>query len=109
MQFLTLAATALLASTGLAAPEARSATVAVRFEGAADAAYTQWVPADGVAHTVGTDLSISHIVVLDPAPASLNCHAHGIDGSDTYTYGPGSVDVGPPQVQLTISCTLGPR
>ncbi|ETS86771.1 hypothetical protein PFICI_00599 [Pestalotiopsis fici W106-1] len=109
MQFLTLAATALLAHTGLAAPEARSPTVAVQFQGAADAVYTQWVVADGVDRAVYADFSVSHIAVLDPAPASLNCHAHGIDGSDTYTYGPGTVDVGPPQVQTTISCTLGPR
>ncbi|KAF3007199.1 hypothetical protein E8E14_005564 [Neopestalotiopsis sp. 37M] len=113
MQFLTLAATALLASTGLAARAEGAArrstfTAEVEFQGAADAVFTQWVPTDGSVQTVYTDLSVSHIEVIN-APASLNCHAYGVDGSDTYTYGPGVVDVGPPQVQTTISCTLGPK
>ncbi|KAK9417189.1 hypothetical protein SUNI508_08993 [Seiridium unicorne] len=111
MQFFTIAAAALLASTGLAAPSvnARTLQVQVEFQGAAGVAQTQWVPADGATHAAEADFSVSHIAVLDPVPASVNCYAYGIDGSETFTYGPGTVDVGPPQVQTIISCTIGPR
>jgi hypothetical protein len=111
MQFLTLAATTLLATTGLAAPsgDARTIQAQVQFQGAAGVAQTQSVPIDGNTYPVEAQFSVSHIAVLDPIPASVNCIAVGIDGSHTYTYGAGIFDVGPPQVQETISCSIGPR
>lgn len=110
MRYSTLAATALLASTGLAAPSIKSRTVSVHveFQGAADVAETQYVPADGTDYYVYADFSVSHIEVKD-APASVNCHAVGVDNGETFTYGPGVFDVGPPQELLSISCTLGPK
>jgi hypothetical protein len=45
-------------------------------------------------------LSISHI----QGAAGANCVVRGIDGSETYTYGVGTVDVGPPQTQISIAC-----
>lgn len=54
MQFFTLAATTLLAGLAMAAPapeaDARSLSATIKFEGAADAAYTITVPVDGQYH-----------------------------------------------------------
>lgn len=54
MQFFTLAATTLFTGLAMAAPaseaEARSLSATIKFEGAADAAYTITVPVDGQYH-----------------------------------------------------------
>ncbi|KAH8197162.1 hypothetical protein TruAng_008655 [Truncatella angustata] len=111
MQSFTLATITFLAGTGLAAPSinARSyVQVQVQFQGAAGVAQTQYVPADGSTYPVYSDFSVSHIAIINDVPASVNCFAEGVDGSETYTYGTETVDVGPPQVQMSISCYQSP-
>lgn len=45
-------------------------------------------------------LSISHI----RSAGGAVCSFHGIDGSDTVVVGAQTVDVGPPQTQVSGSC-----
>ncbi|KAI1845326.1 hypothetical protein JX265_005483 [Neoarthrinium moseri] len=106
MQFTTLFATAILAAAGLAAPsnEARPTEVHLQWQGAAGVKVDQKVLADGQTFNVNTEISVSHIQAF--GPESLVCHANGIDGSKTDVFGFNTVDVGPPQVQSNVTCTV---
>ncbi|KAK8139792.1 hypothetical protein PG984_000915 [Apiospora sp. TS-2023a] len=106
MQFFTLAATTLFAGLAMAAPaeaDARSLSTAIKFEGAADAAYTIVVPVDGQYHETYNSLSISHINVL--GANYITCTAKGVDGSVTTVRGGETKDVGPPQTQTKVACS----
>jgi hypothetical protein len=52
-------------------------------------------------HITANPLSISHIV----SAGGATCTFHGIDGSVTTTVGTQTVDVGPPQTQISGSCS----
>lgn len=109
MQFLTVA-TALFAGLAAAAPSSsaekarRTTTVDLTFWAAADNTFTQWgIPVDGSLVPIGSDLSFTSI--SSDAPSNVACLAHGIDGSETYLYGPAKdVPIGPPQVQVDAKC-----
>ena len=47
------------------------------------------------------DLSISHIVTVGEVAV---CSFYGIDGATPFTVGTQTVDVGPPQVLLSVKC-----
>ncbi|KAH8676352.1 hypothetical protein BX600DRAFT_508514 [Xylariales sp. PMI_506] len=103
MHTFTLATITLFAGIGLAAPSGLNLPVVhIQYQAAADVIRDQYITADGNPCKANTDLSISHIESF--APPNVNCLAVGSDGSNTYTYGAETVDVGPPQVQDTISC-----
>ena len=53
------------------------------------------------AFTVANPLSISHVV---SSTNGVDCTFHGIDNSVTTVNGAESVDVGPPQTQVSGSC-----
>ncbi|KAL9120245.1 MAG: hypothetical protein Q9187_003202 [Circinaria calcarea] len=98
--FAISAALALLAGLVSAAPA--TPCVQVTFQGAPPdvAFYTRCIPTDGSLTTLNDPLSISHIVVNGQA----NCYFFGVDGSFT-TVGPfQTVDVGPPQTQVSGYC-----
>ena len=90
--------------------KARQFFTDVIFQGAPPEAafFTQSFPVDGSLIIIGistpqkTDdpLSISHIEVVD----GVYCIFYGIDGSTTVVQGPGVVDVGPPQTQVSGQC-----
>ncbi|ORY56700.1 uncharacterized protein BCR38DRAFT_450915 [Pseudomassariella vexata] len=109
MHFITLTTTLLFAATGLAAPSAPQVqgrtydTVHIEFQGAADAKFDLDIATDGNRVSIGNQLSISHIVSY--APEGVECHFLGVEGSQTYTSGYQTVDVGPPQPQLYASCS----
>ncbi|KAK7924787.1 hypothetical protein PG985_006841 [Apiospora marii] len=107
MQFFTLAATTLFAGLAMAAPapeaDARSLSATIKFEGAADAAYTITVPVDGQYHETYNSLSISHINVQ--GANYISCTAKGVDGSVTTVRGGETKDVGPPQTQTKVACS----
>ncbi|KAK8048971.1 hypothetical protein PG994_010701 [Apiospora phragmitis] len=108
MQFFTFAATTLFAGLAMAAPAPEADTsilvATVKFEGAADAAYSRTVAVDGHSHDTYNSLSISHINVQ--APSYVSCTAKGVDGSVTTVRGGQIKDVGPPQTQTSITCSL---
>ncbi|OQE19924.1 hypothetical protein PENSTE_c014G09114 [Penicillium steckii] len=80
----------------------RRDSVAVTFEGAADAEFQQYFPTDGTPTKIWNPLSISHIEVERDG---VSCTFKGIDDSVTYVTGPSTVDVGPPQTQIEGTCT----
>ncbi|KAG0648898.1 hypothetical protein D0Z07_4993 [Hyphodiscus hymeniophilus] len=103
MQFFTITALAtLLAAAAQAAPRAqpRQFQAQITFEGAAGAEFSMSVPTDGSVFPISDPLSISHIESLGGA----TCSFVGIDGSHTVVVGAQSVDVGPPQTQVSGSC-----
>lgn len=110
MRFFAVAASALLANTALAAPsvEKRTDSVHVQWQGAADAVADQYVAVDSVSYPPNADFSVSHIAVLDNRP-SVTCVATGVDGSFTTVSGGQTIDVGPPQLQISIICSVGPK
>ncbi|KAK6843506.1 hypothetical protein PG990_004615 [Apiospora arundinis] len=110
MQFFTLAATTLFAGLAMAAPAPDAdiiRTANVKFEGAAGAAFSLTVAVDGHSHAISNPLSISHINVN--APNYVSCTARGVDGSVTTVTGGQTKDVGPPQTQKSITCSLTPK
>jgi len=73
----------------------------ITFEGATPEAYfTQSVPTDGSVFYISNPLSISHI----NSQGGATCVFNGIDGSVTEVVGAETVDVGPPQTQISGSC-----
>ncbi|RDW83457.1 hypothetical protein BP5796_04948 [Coleophoma crateriformis] len=98
----TTAIAALLASVAIAAPaqEARQFQAQITFYGAADAAFSMSVRTDGLPFVITNPLSISKIESLGGA----TCAFDGIDGSHTVVVGAQTVDVGPPQTQISGSC-----
>ncbi|KAK8095550.1 uncharacterized protein PG998_002177 [Apiospora kogelbergensis] len=108
MQFFTFAATTLFAGLAMAAPAPEADTIilraTVKFEGAAGASYSRSVPVDGHSQATDNALSISHIYVQ--APNYVSCIAKGVDGSVTTVKGGQTKDVGPPQTQTSVTCSL---
>ncbi|KAG7007335.1 hypothetical protein G7Y79_00010g028360 [Physcia stellaris] len=112
MQFFTTPAmvallTSMLSLTTTAAPpplEARQgAGPTVTFSGAGPnpPTYTLTPPFRGENITITNPLSVSHISVDQTLGV---CSFQGIDGSRAFIVGAGSVDVGPPQTQLSLRC-----
>ncbi|KAJ5861273.1 uncharacterized protein N7529_008583 [Penicillium soppii] len=79
----------------------RHDNVEIVFIGAADAQFTQSFPSDGSVVSINNPLSISHI---SSSTGGIQCTFNGIDHSVTTVSGAETVDVGPPQTQLTGSC-----
>ncbi|KAJ5093659.1 hypothetical protein N7456_009520 [Penicillium angulare] len=92
-----------LATSSLASPIKRAQEVEITFIGAADAQFSQSFPADGSVVSISNSLSISHVSSAD---GNVQCTFNGIDNSVTTTDGAGTVDVGPPQTQISGSCNL---
>ncbi|KAJ6010806.1 hypothetical protein N7451_002218 [Penicillium sp. IBT 35674x] len=91
-----------LATASNASPVKRTNDVEITFIGAANAQFTQNFPVDGSSVSISDVLSISHISSAD---ASVQCTFHGIDNSVTTVSGAELVDVGPPQTQISGSCS----
>ncbi|KAL9006194.1 MAG: hypothetical protein Q9188_001073 [Gyalolechia gomerana] len=111
MRAFTISATvALLASLASAAPapttpdwapETRQFQAQITFFGAdSDASFSLSVPTDGSEFSISNPLSVSKIQSLGGA----TCGFTGIDGSRVVTVGAQTVDVGPPQTQVSGSC-----
>ncbi|KAE8441129.1 hypothetical protein EG329_005841 [Mollisiaceae sp. DMI_Dod_QoI] len=99
--FAITALLALVASLASAAPaERRQFQAQLTFYGAAGASYTLSVPTDASEFTISNPLSISQI----SSAGGATCGIKGIDGSDTVIVGAQTVDVGPPQTQISGSC-----
>jgi hypothetical protein len=75
--------------------------VLITFIGAANAQFTQSFPIDGASVQISNPLSISHIM---SNTAGAACTFDGIDHSVTMVSGAQTVDVGPPQTQVSGSC-----
>ncbi|KAJ5343946.1 hypothetical protein MYU51_002105 [Penicillium brevicompactum] len=91
-----------VAAVASAIPVKRDDHVEITFIGAADAQFTQSFPSDGSAVSITNPLSISKI---SSGVNGFQCTFDGIDHSVTTVSGAETVDVGPPQTQLTGSCT----
>ncbi|KAJ5540943.1 hypothetical protein N7494_006019 [Penicillium frequentans] len=103
MHFLTgLNVLLALATASNGSPVKRTNDVEITFIGAANAQFTQNFPVDGSTVSVSDVLSISHISSSD---AAVQCTFHGIDNSVTTVSGAELVDVGPPQTQISGSCS----
>ncbi|KAJ6096495.1 hypothetical protein N7486_007241 [Penicillium sp. IBT 16267x] len=103
MHFLTgLNVLLALATASIGSPVKRANTVVITFEGAANAQFTQTFPVDGSTVPISNVLSISHISSGD---ATVQCTFNGIDRSVTTVSGAQLVDVGPPQTQISGSCS----
>lgn len=106
MKFTTVA-TALFAGLAAAAPAdkqaARSDVVTLTFWAAAGNTYTVDVVVDGGAVEIDSDLSFTSITSY--SPGGTVCYAYGVDGSETTLYDSETEDIGPPQVQLSASCS----
>ncbi|KAL8962896.1 MAG: hypothetical protein Q9193_000773 [Seirophora villosa] len=103
--FTISAALALLTSLVSAAPattphEARQFQAQITFIGAADGVFYQSVPTDGSVFSISNPLSVSMI----RSAGGATCTFNGIDGSSTTVVGAQTVDVGPPQTQISGSC-----
>ncbi|KAJ5738907.1 hypothetical protein N7493_002062 [Penicillium malachiteum] len=85
----------------LPAQRRRSSDVKVTFIGAADAEFVQYFPTDSQVVSISNVLSISHIEV---EASGVTCTFGGIDNSVTTVTGPSTVDVGPPQTQVSGYC-----
>ncbi|KAJ5698532.1 hypothetical protein N7462_000537 [Penicillium macrosclerotiorum] len=97
----TLAISAALVSAASASPLKRTGTVDITFIGAADAQFTQAFPTDGSVVAISNVLSISHI---SSATDGVGCTFNGVDHSVTTVNGATTVDVGPPQTQISGTC-----
>ncbi|KAE8395208.1 hypothetical protein BDV23DRAFT_168812 [Aspergillus alliaceus] len=75
--------------------------VYITFVGAADAQFTQAFPLNGASTQITNPLSISHVT---SNTAGVSCTFNGIDHSVTTVSGVQTVDVGPPQTQISGSC-----
>ncbi|KAF6239179.1 hypothetical protein HO173_002440 [Letharia columbiana] len=62
--------------------------------------YFQAFPTDDTLHTINNSLSVSQI----SSAGGAICSFFGVDGSDTFIHGGETVDVGPPQVQVSGVC-----
>ncbi|KAJ9265969.1 hypothetical protein DTO212C5_6530 [Paecilomyces variotii] len=93
---------AVLAAVSSACPmEKKHFSAEITFIGAAGASFTQSFIVDGSNVAITNPLSISHI---SSAAGGAKCTFKGIDGSNTVTVGAETVDVGPPQTQVSGSC-----
>jgi hypothetical protein len=91
----------LLATSSAAPVEApRQFQVAITFNAAAGVTYFQYIPADGEDHDIDSDLSFSSIT----SAGGAECTFYGIDGSVTEVDGAETVDIGPPQTQVSGTC-----
>ncbi|OGM47800.1 hypothetical protein ABOM_003309 [Aspergillus bombycis] len=86
---------------GQSEPRSSGQDVVITFIGAADAEFTQVFPTNGVATQISNPLSISHIESNAPG---VSCTFNGIDNSVTTVSGVQTVDVGPPQTQISGTC-----
>ncbi|MCJ1396618.1 hypothetical protein MMC18_009509 [Xylographa bjoerkii] len=110
MQTFTITSTlVLLAALAQAAPARVAARqgpeqgfmAQITFEGATpDAFFTQSVRTDNIPFYITNPLSISHIM----SQGGASCTFFGINDSVTSVYGAQTVDVGPPQTQLSGTC-----
>ncbi|KAL2798470.1 hypothetical protein BJX66DRAFT_295758 [Aspergillus keveii] len=75
--------------------------VMITFMGAANAQFTQSFPVDGASVQINNPLSISHIM---SSTNGVACTFNGVDNSVTTVSGAQTVDVGPPQTQVSGSC-----
>ncbi|KAL8936809.1 MAG: hypothetical protein Q9216_004739 [Gyalolechia sp. 2 TL-2023] len=82
------------------APETRQFQAQITFFGAHSASFSLSVPTDGSEFSISNPLSVSKIQSLGGA----TCGFTGIDGSRVVTVGAQTVDVGPPQTQISGSC-----
>lgn len=106
MKLLTILTTLFLLATDLhAAPtfNTRQFQAQLTLQGAPPSAafYTLSVPTDNSVFTISNPLSISHIVLAGGA----SCTLFGSEGSSTTVVGANTVDVGPPQPQVSGSCS----
>ncbi|KAL2864301.1 uncharacterized protein BJX67DRAFT_361722 [Aspergillus lucknowensis] len=85
----------------LVQPDPTGSQVLITFIGAANAQFTQSFPLNGATTSIGNPLSISHIASSTDGAA---CTFNGIDGSNTVVSGAQTIDVGPPQTQVSGSC-----
>ncbi|KAL8853300.1 MAG: hypothetical protein Q9221_001776 [Calogaya cf. arnoldii] len=94
---------ALLTSMVAAAPApvpASASGIQIRFIGAADGQFTQGFPANGVTIGIHNPLSISKIY----KSGGVTCQFNGIDRGITVVPAGQTVDVGPPQTQISGYC-----
>ncbi|KAL1847171.1 hypothetical protein Plec18167_002014 [Paecilomyces lecythidis] len=92
---------AVLAAVSTAAPaEKKQFSAEITFIGAAGASFSQSFVADGSSIAITNPLSISHI----SSDGGATCSFKGVDGSNTVVVGAETVDVGPPQTQVSGSC-----
>ncbi|MCJ1400075.1 hypothetical protein MMC11_003278 [Xylographa trunciseda] len=74
----------------------------ITFEGATpEAFFTESVRTDNVPFYITNPLSISHI----KSDGGASCTFFGVDNSVTSVYGAETVDVGPPQTQVSGICS----
>ncbi|KAK5701223.1 hypothetical protein LTS12_028403 [Elasticomyces elasticus] len=102
MQFTIVTILSALTATVIASPvpDVNHAVASVVFHGAADASFTETFRTTGQYTAINNQLSISKISVL----GSATCTFHGVDGSVTHVSNGQTVDVGPPQTQISGSC-----
>ncbi|KAH8743360.1 hypothetical protein BGZ57DRAFT_349759 [Hyaloscypha finlandica] len=101
--FTTTTLLALIATLAAAAPAPQDYNgfrAQITFISAADAQFTESVLADGSKFYINNPLSISHI----HSEGGATCSFDGIDGGHTVVVGRQTVDVGPPQTQISGSC-----
>ncbi|KAJ5287332.1 hypothetical protein N7478_003018 [Penicillium angulare] len=104
MNFITCLNLVLVLATGsIGSPIKRTQEVEITFIGAADAQFSQSFPTDGSMVSISNVLSISHVSSAD---GNVQCTFNGIDSSVTTINGAETVDVGPPQTQISGSCHL---
>ncbi|KAL3259191.1 hypothetical protein ABHI18_005445 [Aspergillus niger] len=75
--------------------------VLITFVGAANAQFQQQFPTNGASTKISNPLSISHIT---SNTGGIHCTFNGIDNSVTTINGAQTVDVGPPQTQISGTC-----
>ncbi|OJJ03489.1 hypothetical protein ASPVEDRAFT_30003 [Aspergillus versicolor CBS 583.65] len=78
--------------------------VMITFIGAANAQFSRVFSLDGAAMEIGDPLSISHVM---SNTEGVKCTFNGVDNSVTVVEGAQTVDVGPPQTQISGSCVAG--
>ncbi|PWY66027.1 hypothetical protein BO70DRAFT_301870 [Aspergillus heteromorphus CBS 117.55] len=82
-------------------PKPSGGQVLITFVGAANAQFSQEFPTNGAETTITNPLSISHIM---SNTGGVQCTFNGIDHSVTNVNGAETVDVGPPQTQVSGAC-----
>ncbi|KAE8370478.1 hypothetical protein BDV27DRAFT_119475 [Aspergillus caelatus] len=100
----TSALVALVAGVNGASIPRTQGSVPITFIGAADAQFTQDFPTDGSSVAITNPLSISHIA---SSTNGVSCVFDGIDHSVTVVSDAETVDVGPPQTQISGACAVG--
>ncbi|EAU32957.1 predicted protein [Aspergillus terreus NIH2624] len=82
-------------------PQPSEGRVLITFIGAANAQFDQWFPVNGANTPISNPLSVSHIM---SNTANVRCTFNGVDHSVTVLNGAETVDVGPPQTQVSGEC-----